>query len=163
MIVRVSKRERFVVIDKTGLNDPSLSFKAKGLLAYLLAKPDDWTINYRQLEKVGPDGKASVLAGLKELETMRYLRRQKMNTAQGFQWEQVLYETPMGGKPEHGEPPRVDAWRMDAFTKEGSTDKSHASEIKPPAPYELCDVCGCAVPDRDLEEHLASHNNQASA
>lgn len=161
-IIRISKRETFVVIDKTGIIDPRLSFKAKGLLAYLLGKPDDWTINYRQLVKVGPDGKASVLAGLKELEKAQYLQRLRVNTSEGFRWEQVLYETPMGRKPEHGKPPWSDAWRMDPLTKEGSTEMAHAPETEPQPPgYTMCDECDCAVLKRDLDAHKAMHEGVA--
>lgn len=158
-IVRVSKRERFVVMDKTGLEDPRLSFKTKGLLAYLLAKPDNWTINYRQLVKVGPDGKSLVLSALKELEKYGYLQRRRVNTSEGYRWEQTLYEYPMGGKPEHGKPPWADAWRMDPLTEEGSTETRHAPKTKPPtqAPYVMCDQCDCAVLVRDLEAHNAGH------
>ncbi len=42
-IVRVNKRSNpYVVIDKTALNDDRLSWKAKGVLCYLLSLPDDW-------------------------------------------------------------------------------------------------------------------------
>ena len=39
-VIRVRKRpNNFVMIDKTFLEDDRLSFKAKGILAYLLSKP----------------------------------------------------------------------------------------------------------------------------
>ncbi len=41
-IIRVKKcQNNFVMMDKTFLEDTRLSFKAKGILAYLLSKPDN--------------------------------------------------------------------------------------------------------------------------
>lgn len=87
MIVRVSKRETpFVVIDKTGLQDPKLSFKAKGLLAYLLSLPDDWSVNIRDLANRSTDGRASVAAGLQELLENGYAIHHQKRSTDG-KWE----------------------------------------------------------------------------
>lgn len=67
-VIRVKKRpSNFVMMDKTFLEDDRLSYKAKGLLAYLLSKPDDWKVIVGNLVNSSKDGKASVYAGLKEL------------------------------------------------------------------------------------------------
>lgn len=96
MIVRIQKRENpYVVIDKTIINDDSLSFKARGIACYLLGKPDDWSISERHLVTCGPDGAAAVRSGLKELEEAGYLRRERKRAEDGtFAWEAALYETP---------------------------------------------------------------------
>jgi len=39
MIVRTPNRDRFTIIDKRALEDDRLSWRARGLLAYLLSKP----------------------------------------------------------------------------------------------------------------------------
>lgn len=95
-IVRVQKRVTpYAVIDKTVLEDERLSFKARGLAAYLLSKPDNWTVNERHLIKIGPDGQAAIRSGLHELEQAGYLRRERKHTEDGkFAWETTLYETP---------------------------------------------------------------------
>lgn len=70
-VIRVKKRpSNFVMMDKTFLEDDRLSYKAKGLLAYLLSKPDDWKVIVGNLVNSSKDGKASVYAGLKELGYM---------------------------------------------------------------------------------------------
>ncbi len=77
-IIRIKKRDNpFVQIDKGPLNDPELSLKAKGLLAYLLSMPDDWQIYVRELSKHHKDGKYSVGQALNELIKAGYCRRQK--------------------------------------------------------------------------------------
>ena len=111
MIVRVQKHENpYVIIDKTILEDDRLTFKARGLAAYLLGKPDDWSISERHLVKCGPDGAAAIRSGLKELEEAGYLKRNRRRTDDGkFSWEATLYEVP---QPCRGFP-RVDKPRTD--------------------------------------------------
>src|SRR5690625_1486003 len=67
-IVRIKKNADFVVMDKTFLNDKSLSWKAKGIMAYMLSKPDDWTFYIDELIKHSTDGKSSFRSGFKELK-----------------------------------------------------------------------------------------------
>ena len=82
-IIRVDKKQNFVVMDKTGLEDPNLSFKAKGLLAYLLSKPDNWYCHSKHLAKVGQDGISAVKSGLKELREQGYLEKRKIRDKKG--------------------------------------------------------------------------------
>ncbi|MGR5875594.1 hypothetical protein ACT7DH_27750 [Bacillus pacificus] len=42
-IFRVKKDVNYSVIHNTPLRDEKLSWRAKGLLAYMLSLPDDWT------------------------------------------------------------------------------------------------------------------------
>ena len=95
-IVRVSKDKNFVVMDKTGLEDERLSFKAKGLLAYLLSKPDNWYCYDKHLAKVGPDGKTAVNSGLKELKKYGYLEKKPIRGKDGKiqEWESIIREVP---------------------------------------------------------------------
>ena len=41
-IVRAARRHRFVIIDQRAIEDTRLSWAARGLLGYLLSRPDDW-------------------------------------------------------------------------------------------------------------------------
>ncbi|PPA80987.1 hypothetical protein C4A75_23970 [Brevibacillus laterosporus] len=96
-IVRVIKRESpFVQIDKIPINDERLSWKAKGLLVYLISKPDDWTIIISDLVNKAKDGRDSVYAGLKELEQTGYLSRVRERDSNGkfLPMEYRIYETP---------------------------------------------------------------------
>ena len=44
-IVKIKKRTHpFAMIDARALNDPRISWKAKGLHAYLMSKPKDWRV-----------------------------------------------------------------------------------------------------------------------
>ena len=97
-IIRVnkSKDNPYILLNKTALEDDNLSFKAKGILAYLLSKPDNWKSRVEDLVKQSLDGKASVYSGLKELRENGYLIKRARKNDKGtiVEWEEVIYETP---------------------------------------------------------------------
>lgn len=73
MSIRRAPRQRnFTVLPNAALSDERLSFKARGLLAYVLSKPDHWRTNSQHLTTVGPDGLTSVRSGLQELREAGY-------------------------------------------------------------------------------------------
>ena len=61
-IFRVKKNadNPFVMIDRRPIENPKLSWKAKGILAYLLSRPDNWVVRLGDLVKHSPDGAFSV-------------------------------------------------------------------------------------------------------
>lgn len=72
-IVKLKKHtDPYVIIDKRPLNDKRLSWKAKGLIAHLLTKPDDWQVVLEDLVNRSPDGKTAVRSGLHELRQFGY-------------------------------------------------------------------------------------------
>lgn len=97
-VIRVRKRpNNFVMIDKTFLEDERLSFKAKGILAYLLSKPDNWKVIVGNLVKFSKDGKSAVYAGLKELKECGYYVKTPIRNEDGTRisrWESTVYEVP---------------------------------------------------------------------
>jgi DnaD/phage-associated family protein len=96
-IVRVTKRDNpFVQIDKRVFEDPELSWKAKGIMGYLLSKPDNWKTYIADLEKRSKDGRDSVRAGIKELEQRGYLVKVQLRDENGkFKgWEYEVREIP---------------------------------------------------------------------
>lgn len=97
-IVRVKKhKEYFVILDKTCINDPALSFKAKGIHTYLMGLPDDWSINMEDLENRSLDGRMAVRSGMKELLDYGYAERTVSNQSNGRLngWDYVVYESPI--------------------------------------------------------------------
>lgn len=68
--IRVAKNpdNPFVMIDRRPIENPKMSWKAKGLLAYLLSRPDDWVVRFRDLVNRSPDGAHTVRAAMKELK-----------------------------------------------------------------------------------------------
>ena len=96
-VIRVQKRpSNFVLIDKSFLEDTRLSYKAKGILAYLLSKPDNWKVIVGNLVNYSVDGKSSVYAGLKELKKCGYYEKNPVRDDKGhfIRWESTVYECP---------------------------------------------------------------------
>lgn len=95
-IVRVIKDKNFVVMDKTALQDISLSWKAKGIMAYMLSLPDDWTFYIEELVKHSTDGESSFRAGFKELRDRGYVKRIPIREGSRIvSWETKVYENPL--------------------------------------------------------------------
>ncbi len=74
-IIRVKKDSNYSVINNTGLKDKRLSWKAKGILAYTLTLPDDWTFHISELAQHAKDGEDSLRTGFKELKELGYVKR----------------------------------------------------------------------------------------
>ncbi|MCS8620191.1 DnaD domain protein [Lactiplantibacillus plantarum] len=75
-IIRGKRDTNFTIMRNEGLQDVRLSFKARGLMAYMLSLPDDWKFYVKELVKHSDrDGRDAVLSGLKELEKVGYLQR----------------------------------------------------------------------------------------
>lgn len=76
MIVRGPRpSDNFAQIHNAALADGRLSFKARGILAFLLSRPPGWKTSAERLAKSGTDGERAVKSGLKELESLGYLKR----------------------------------------------------------------------------------------
>ncbi len=70
-----SDASRHLVIDRSMLEDPRLSFRAKGLLSYLLAHPGFDVSNKKLLTSVSLEGMDALNTALKELEEAGYFRK----------------------------------------------------------------------------------------
>lgn len=97
-IIRIQKkRNNFVMLDKGFLEDNRLSYKAKGILAYLLSKPDNWKVIIKDLINHSSDGKKAIYSGLRELKQHGYYRKMPIRNEKGqriIYWESVIFECP---------------------------------------------------------------------
>ncbi|EJR74671.1 DnaD domain protein [Bacillus cereus] len=102
-IIRVKKDSNYSVINNTGLKDERLSWKAKGILAYALTLPDDWTFHISELARHAKDGEDSLRTGFKELKELGYVKRYPVrdgNTKKITRWDTEIYETPQRNMPQ---------------------------------------------------------------
>lgn len=74
-IIRNGPRQRFVLVEQQAAEDENLSFRAAGILLYLLSKPDNWQTRVTDLMRRGRCGKDAVYAGLNELVAAGYAER----------------------------------------------------------------------------------------
>jgi hypothetical protein len=96
-IIRIQKkRNNFVMLDKTFIEDSRLSWKSKGILMYLLSKPDQWKVIVRDIVNHSTDGERAVYSGLKELKKYGYYSKEPVRNEHGtiIRWESVVYECP---------------------------------------------------------------------
>ena len=91
-IVRKSlPQDHYTIISNEAVRDERLSWKARGLLAWLLSMRSGWEITEDKLVEQGTDGKAAVRSGLKELEELGYLTRARERADSG-KLAGVVYE-----------------------------------------------------------------------
>ena len=95
MIVRAPRYDRFTVLPNQSIRDERLSWKARGLLAFLLSQTEGWRVSSAQLAKQAPDGIHAIRAGLNELEEYGYLVRQKYQDPAGrWRTDSIIYDVP---------------------------------------------------------------------
>ena len=103
-------KNRYGTIPNDLLNSIHISFKAKGMYAYIQSKPDNWEFSAERISKQVKEGLPSVISALKELENFGYLARNRYQNNKGF-WvvDYLLYEIPIEenliiGKPNEENP-----------------------------------------------------------
>ncbi|MFJ8314232.1 MULTISPECIES: hypothetical protein [unclassified Streptomyces] len=64
----------FTVMPTAALADSRLSFRARGILAFLISKPDSWRVRAESIAAAGKEGREAVRTALKELREAGYYR-----------------------------------------------------------------------------------------
>lgn len=83
-IIRKKQKERFSIVNNKVIEDKRLSFKARGLLIYMLSKPDDWKFYTDELAKrSSKDGVSAIKSALNEIENAGYLTRKQEHRKNG--------------------------------------------------------------------------------
>lgn len=130
-IIRTNKRESekpFVMIERSIFENTELSWRAKGLLGYLLSRPDDWSVCVADLINRSTDGRDSCYAALKELGDAGYIAKSARPKLAGRfgGFEYVVFEKPVSvsrdvspvGKTAYGLP-------VSGETVSGETDTTY--------------------------------------
>lgn len=96
-VIKIQKRESpYIMVDKGPLDDNRLSWKAKGILVYLVGKPNDWEVKVADLINKSSDGRDSVYAGIEELIKLGYMTSQKVRDKGRFvRVDYTVYESPV--------------------------------------------------------------------
>lgn len=106
-IIRVQKDANFVIVSRFPLEDSRLTLEARGLYAYLLAKPDNWQISLGHLSKCSPAGLDKIKRILKELLEFKYISKEEQRNSHGrfSSPTYTIYELPYDGYFTGGENP----------------------------------------------------------
>jgi len=65
------------------IENPALSWKAKGLHTYLISRPPGWKLWYKDLEQRATEGKSAIGSAVKELQEAGYLRIERRTDEAG--------------------------------------------------------------------------------
>lgn len=65
------------------IRDKRLSFKARGLLTFMLGHPNNWTTRVGWIEEQTTEGREAIRSAIAELESLGYLRREKNRSDTG--------------------------------------------------------------------------------
>lgn len=101
--IRVAERPKFLIIDRRTIRDRRLSFKARGVLAWILDQPEGTAVNRNALSDASDsDGPDSMRSALAELRDLGYIVQQSQQDESGkFRTTSIVYELP----PEVDNPP----------------------------------------------------------
>jgi DnaD/phage-associated family protein len=94
-IIRVRKDAKYFSASNEPFNDVRLSWESRGLMGYLLSKPNNWQVRQKDLEKQGPAGSRKVKRMLAELRLYGYMNRIRTKMEDGkFDWTTEVFESP---------------------------------------------------------------------
>jgi len=122
--------------------DERLSFGARGLLAYLFTKPDDWETRNYDLVNASPGGKAALQTILTELKQYGYIARKPKHKADGTLdgWDTVIFEDPaentdftdipVSGKTENPNDGKPERRKTGIYTKNDFTNNDITKKEK---------------------------------
>ena len=89
----------FTIIKNEIVRDTKVSYRARGLLAYLLSQPDHWRTNSDRLTYPGTEGRDAIRSALKELSDVGYVvlvKRQRANGTWLTEW--LVYDEPIANR-----------------------------------------------------------------
>lgn len=114
----------FTQVANEVLQDKDLSWKAKGIYAYLYSKPSTWQFSATRMAKESGDGRSATLEALKELEKAGLLRRKRLGNGRVTYW--VTY-------PPHNFDPKFGNQTLDTDPQFDfpTVRKSHGAETEP--------------------------------
>lgn len=140
-IVKIGNRtdKPFAIIDNDLLNDNRLSWRAKGILCYLIGRPHDWTIVTEHLVTQGTEGRDAVRSAFQELKELGYAtletHRNEAGKITGSVW--TVHETPHNREPEKPRPEKPDYGKSNTTKTDGTKkEKATKTEVVEALPFE---------------------------
>lgn len=110
MIITRKRRDHFAVIPNEVANDERMTFEARGLLCYLLAKPNDWNVSLNDIRRAGGIGKDKAYGLVNELIANGYMQRIAKRDRSGriISHDYLVYDVAMIESLPFPENPEVD-------------------------------------------------------
>lgn len=109
----------FTQVANAVLNDPNISFMAKGIYAYLYSKPDGWDFSEKRIANDAKNSRTSVRTGIQELEDAGYLQRQKLANGR------MIYKVVLSSEPKSQND------TLEPKSQKATVAKSHSGNLIP--------------------------------
>ena len=94
-VFKIEKNKNYTVMSNYHLRDRNLSYKAKGLLSFMLSLPEDWDYSLAGLCAISKESRDGIRAILKELQEHHYVEIEKVRGDKGyFEYNYLIYEVP---------------------------------------------------------------------
>ena len=94
-VFKIEKNQNYTVMINHHLRDRNLSYKAKGLLSFMLSLPDDWDYSLAGLCSISKESRDGIRSILKELQEHHYVEIEKVRGYKGyFEYNYLIYEVP---------------------------------------------------------------------
>lgn len=150
-IIRQKRKKRFSIIDNRVIEDKRLTWGARGLLEYMLSKPDDWKFYMSELiTHSDNDGRDKTYGYLKELKKYGYvIRKQGRNSKGKFEAQDLIVtdtpalpphtDSPDTVKPDTGRPDTVNPTLPNTDFKP-NTDLNNTNKVLSDARHSVKDV-----------------------
>lgn len=100
-VFKIEKNKNYTVMSNYHLRDRNLSYKAKGLLSFMLSLPDDWDYSLKGLCKISKENETSIKTGLKDYGYLLIDKLFPNQTKSGkIEYRYNIYEIPITLKQE---------------------------------------------------------------
>ena len=94
-VFKIEKNQNYTVMSNHHLRDRNLSYKAKGLLSFMLSLLDDWDYSLAGLCSISKESRDGIRSILKELQEHHYVEIEKVRGNKGyFEYNYLIYEIP---------------------------------------------------------------------
>jgi hypothetical protein len=134
-------KQNFTILPNATINDSRFSYRALGLLTFLLSKPENWTVDASALSMgESREGRDAIRKALNEIEEAGYLVREKRRDLRG-RWitEAVIYDTPMEANSQVAPATENPSWTKDqvapATENPTSENQGRVTSDGKPGPY----------------------------
>ena len=109
-VVKIEKKNNYIVVPNSILRDKRISIKARGLLVIILSLPPKWKLTVSGLVTVTGAGETAVRAGLRELEKYGYVQCTRARDSKGRIgcMDYIIREVPLNEENPKVENPEVE-------------------------------------------------------
>lgn len=164
MVFKIEKTKNYTVMSNYHLQDKNISFKAKGLLSFMLSLPEDWDYSLAGLVSVSKENTKAIRTILNELKDNGYLVIEQTRGDKGYyKYNYIIYEQPITIEKDKKSPDTQKGYavegdaekglqintniqnteeQIDKSDKDDKTKKSSFFDAEEHNPHGAC-KCGC--------------------